>query len=451
MAFYSQAGLGQPRSYLPIDPQTGQPIDPALLQRMNAPQSNAPMAPPAGLGAVSTPPMSVSPTPAQPPSFNQRIQNGLGALFPVDPNSGIDPAYAKQLQNNAILKLGLGMVAAGRQPGASVGSALAAGLGGASNDLNGALQTAYRNALLAKQDKRATDAEQRAISEQQRQIENDRTNREFRVSESERAQGNFQTQQQRLEEQQKAEAEYRKQQLGLEGQRLQATLDAAKIRAGDAPNGYFWTGDPRRPLGFIPGGPADPSVSNSRNAGVPTEDERKAAGIAVRMENALNTITDISKKAPGSVTPNVSAAAASKLPVIGSVLENTLNSQDRQRVEAAQRDALDAALTLATGAAYTKQQFEDLKKSYFPQIGDDPKTIEEKRARLDAIIQTARIRAGRAAPTIDPILQGAPAAGLGSPPMQAPNGMQIFPNSQGGAKPNPAAIAQRAQGYYGQQ
>jgi hypothetical protein len=68
----------------------------------------------------------------------------------------------------------------------------------------------------------------------------------------------------------------------------------------------------------------------------------------------------------------------------------------RQIVETAQLDILDAALTLGTGAAYTQGQLEGYRKSYFPQIGDKPENVAAKRARLQNILRSAEIASGRA-------------------------------------------------------
>jgi hypothetical protein len=67
-------------------------------------------------------------------------------------------------------------------------------------------------------------------------------------------------------------------------------------------------------------------------------------------------------------------------------------------VESAQLDILDAALTLGPGAAYTREQLEGYRRSYFPQIGDSPAAIRDKAARLQNVIEAAKIAAGRAAP-----------------------------------------------------
>jgi len=71
---------------------------------------------------------------------------------------------------------------------------------------------------------------------------------------------------------------------------------------------------------------------------------------------------------------------------------NIATPENRQKVEAAQLDILDAALTLGTGAAYTKEQLEGYRKSYFPQLGDKPETIRDKQDRLNNILEAAKSR-----------------------------------------------------------
>ncbi len=130
----------------------------------------------------------------------------------------------------------------------------------------------------------------------------------------------------------------------------------------------------------------------------PDQDERKAAGYMQRIDQGLRLLNTITQQTPSAAAPGATATAMSRIPVVGNMASNIITPEARQRVEAAQLDMLDAALTLATGAAYTKEQLEGLSKSYFTQIGDDPKTIADKRQRLAQIIETARIRAGRALP-----------------------------------------------------
>ena len=174
-----------------------------------------------------------------------------------------------------------------------------------------------------------------------------------------------------------------------------------------APQGYRWDGDK---LAAIAGGPADPNVGKKQ--AVPTEDERRSAGLAVRMESAVKAMRQFPNARGPEMIPETIRT------MTGGVAEapaNLMTSGSRQQVEAAQLDALDAALTLATGAAYTKDQLQNLRKSYFPQLGDAPATAKAKEKKLEEIIQTARIRAGRAQGDIDQVLGGQKSGGGQAP------------------------------------
>ena len=212
------------------------------------------------------------------------------------------------------------------------------------------------------------------------------------------------------------EAAYRAQQDAIVNEIRAMNAQTARMGAlnaagnqNKAPAGYQWTSGPdgTPTLAFIPGGPADPK---SKVNAMPSEDERKAAGYALRIQQGLDTISGITKETPSAAKQGPIQYGVGKVPLVGNMASNVITPEARQRVEAAQLDMLDAALTLNTGAAYTKEQLQGLTKSYFPQIGDGPETIKEKKRRLDDLIQTARIRAGRALPQSS---GGAPAAAGG--------------------------------------
>jgi hypothetical protein len=132
---------------------------------------------------------------------------------------------------------------------------------------------------------------------------------------------------------------------------------------------------------------------------MPSEGERKAAVLANRIQFNVNNIAEILGKNPSAASPE--ALAEGIKAITGSdYLKTISNTEDRQRIEAAQLDILDAALTLGTGAAYTREQLESYRKAYFPQLGEDPKTIADKQARLQNLLDSAFIASGRAAPTI---------------------------------------------------
>lgn len=129
-----------------------------------------------------------------------------------------------------------------------------------------------------------------------------------------------------------------------------------------------------------------------------TESERTAAFLATRVADSVAQLQKYKDS-----RPSLGVEATRKIG--GDVPANYLTEENRQIVETNQLDLLDAALTLGTGAAYTKEQLEGYRKTYFPQLGDGPDTIREKNRKLSVILQAARVKAGAAAPLIDRALQ----------------------------------------------
>lgn len=130
---------------------------------------------------------------------------------------------------------------------------------------------------------------------------------------------------------------------------------------------------------------------------IPTESERTAGFLTNRVVNSLNQLQTVVGAKPTAASPNFGAEAVRFL--TGSeYLKNLANPEARQQVEAAQLEILDAALTLGTGAAYTREQLENYRRSYFPQLGDKPGTVKDKQNRLKSLIDSAMIKSGRAAP-----------------------------------------------------
>lgn len=187
--------------------------------------------------------------------------------------------------------------------------------------------------------------------------------------------------------------------------------DTAGGRGGmKAPSGYRWNNGN---LEFIPGGPADPAMKSS---GAPSEGERKSATLLARLEGSLGQMNDAIADDESAAKPGILAALAGNIPFSGETARNLANSSERQRVEAAQLDILDAALTLGTGAAYTKEQLEGYRKSFFPQLGDSKDTVSDKQDRLNTVVNSARIAAGRAAPAAAAVAPTSAAEAFGGPP-----------------------------------
>ena len=139
--------------------------------------------------------------------------------------------------------------------------------------------------------------------------------------------------------------------------------------------------------------------ASTTNINMPTGEERKAAVLANRLNFSVQQMNEAIGRDPSAAMPN-SVAEAARFLTRSDFIANTLTPKQRQAVEAAQLDVLDAALTLGTGAAYTREQLEGYRKSYFPQMGDDPETAKGKQQRLENILKSAQIAAGRAASDI---------------------------------------------------
>jgi len=129
-----------------------------------------------------------------------------------------------------------------------------------------------------------------------------------------------------------------------------------------------------------------------------SESERKAAVLATRLQDSLNVLDSLPDAAgkPGAFERMFQTAGAESL-------ANFFRSANRQQANAAQLDALDAALTLATGAAYTKEQIQNLSTAYFPQLNDSPQAAADKNRRFSTIVEAAKLAAGKAAPFVEQI------------------------------------------------
>jgi len=132
----------------------------------------------------------------------------------------------------------------------------------------------------------------------------------------------------------------------------------------------------------------------------PTAEQMKAGTLAGRLNKSLADLTEIEKENPEALKPEVTpellqSGVVSWIPG-AEMLASKVSSEDRLRAEAAQLDALDAALTLGTGAAYTREQLRGYAKAYFPQVGDTPRVIQEKNSRFKNLVELARKQAGPA-------------------------------------------------------
>lgn len=110
-----------------------------------------------------------------------------------------------------------------------------------------------------------------------------------------------------------------------------------------------------------------------------TEGQSNAAGFADRMKFNEQPIRAFEKE------------AASPLARIGGILPREMQSAARQQYDAAKSNWIAANLRKESGAAIGKEEYANADVQYFPQPGDTPATIEQKR-QLRAVAEAAMRR-----------------------------------------------------------
>jgi hypothetical protein len=129
-----------------------------------------------------------------------------------------------------------------------------------------------------------------------------------------------------------------------------------------------------------------------------TVDERRIATLLTRIAGGFNDIQTTTDKHPDAATPGLTEALRGDLMPggVGGLVMRGIAGGDRRAVHDAQRDVLDALLTLGTGAAYNAEQLSGQMASYFPQYGDTEAEANLKNTRLLRLIEAAKANAGPA-------------------------------------------------------
>ena len=147
-------------------------------------------------------------------------------------------------------------------------------------------------------------------------------------------------------------------------------LDDRKAGTANVPSGYRASADGQG-LEAIPGGPADPRQKNKPL----NETQSKSLAFGARMQQSgeqLNALAEQGVTQPGSIKRAADAVGAG-------VLANWTQSGEQQQVEQSQRDYVNAVLRRESGAAISNAEFDNARQQYFPQPGDKPQVIEQKR------------------------------------------------------------------------
>lgn len=126
-----------------------------------------------------------------------------------------------------------------------------------------------------------------------------------------------------------------------------------------------------------------------------TEGEKKAAGRAVRMENAVRTINSLEDSGFNPVNFK-DTMIVENAPFIPDLLENFLKSNKYQLYQRAMNDFTTSQLRDETGAVINESEEVFIQRSYVPVPGDTPDTIKAKREARRLALEAMKANAGKA-------------------------------------------------------
>lgn len=139
-----------------------------------------------------------------------------------------------------------------------------------------------------------------------------------------------------------------------------------------------------------------------------TEGERNAGGYAARMVEASRLLDQFETK--GRSTYKTDALGG--VPLVGRALQTSAMTSEQQRYRQAQEDWVRAKLRKESGAAIGQDEMAREISAYFPEPGDRPENIEQKRQAREVANRAMVQSAGRGAPKADTPQAPAPGAVL---------------------------------------
>lgn len=122
----------------------------------------------------------------------------------------------------------------------------------------------------------------------------------------------------------------------------------------------------------------------------PSSDEFKAAGFAKRMELAESDLNALLQK--GFDPASYSTAASGLLP---RALE-AFKPEQAKAYENTKRNFVSAVLRRESGAAISQSEYDNEQKKYFPQVGDTPAVLEQKRVLREQAVNNLKAEGERA-------------------------------------------------------
>ncbi|MBO6755478.1 MAG: hypothetical protein JJ902_04075 [Roseibium sp.] len=114
-------------------------------------------------------------------------------------------------------------------------------------------------------------------------------------------------------------------------------------------------------------------------------DQGKAAGFADRVSNSNRILLEVENEGRSFLNEK-----ASEIPVVG----NYLTTDAYKLYDQARRDFVNAVLRRESGAVISPSEFENAAQQYFPQPGDSPAVVEQKRKNRELVLRGLERAAG---------------------------------------------------------
>lgn len=133
----------------------------------------------------------------------------------------------------------------------------------------------------------------------------------------------------------------------------------------------------------------------------PTDAQAAAGGYGVRAATSHEVLNYVGED--GNVQPGKIKRMFEAVPFAGEslgTLSNWTQSAGQQQIEQAQRDFVNAILRRESGAVINPSEFENASKQYFPQPGDSPSVIRQKKMNRENAIASLETSAGPVAPKV---------------------------------------------------
>jgi hypothetical protein len=132
--------------------------------------------------------------------------------------------------------------------------------------------------------------------------------------------------------------------------------------------------------------------SNAGNGKDLTVDAAKNTGFLLRAQDSAEILNALESEGT-----DLGAKIANGIPILG----NYLQTPEYRQYDQARRDFINAVLRRESGAVIADSEFANAERQYFPQPGDDPATIAQKRLNRTNAIAGFEIGAGDGANRID--------------------------------------------------